>query len=102
MMAFQGQELITLVLGENVESMGLRAFGIIPTLNSVTLNARLSVIGMQAFMGDKGLKSITIPGGVTTVDENAFYNSGAGELSASRRTQGNPQRHLRQLPTHVH
>ncbi len=76
MMAFQGQELVTLVLGENVESMGLRAFGIIPTLTSVTLNSRLSVIGMQAFMGDKGLKSITIPGGVTTVDENAFYNSG--------------------------
>lgn len=75
-MAFQGQELVTLVLGENVESMGLRAFGIIPTLTSVTLNSRLSVIGMQAFMGDKGLKSITIPGGVTTVDENAFYNSG--------------------------
>lgn len=74
--AFQGQEITTIVLGDNVEKFGLRAFGIIPTLTSVKLNDKLAVIGMQAFMGDKLLKTITIPGNVTTIDENAFYNSG--------------------------
>ncbi len=47
-----------------------------PLLTTVTLSENTTIIPMDAFFGDKSLKTIVLPDGVTAIEENAFRGTG--------------------------
>ena len=72
-----GNETITSVtIGNNVTSIGERAFENCSNLTTVTFgeNSQLTSIGDNAFYDCSSLTSIIIPNSVTTIGDNAFYD----------------------------
>ncbi len=70
--AFEGcMALQTVYLNSSLASIGEMAFGYCSALRSIALNSRLTYIGEGAFCMS-GLESITIPGNVEIIDEEAF------------------------------
>lgn len=65
-----------MVLADSVESIGYWAFKDCKTLSSIELSAKLQTISECAFYNTVGLKEITIPDGVKTIENEAFMNSG--------------------------
>ena len=63
----------SIVIGENVTSVGDHAFLTCRDLTSVNLPNSLKVIGVRAFDGCSSLSVITIPDAVTTIDDYAFF-----------------------------
>ena len=60
------------VIGNNVTSIGERAFSNCSGLTSVTIPNSVTSIGYEAFSGCSGLTSVTIPNSVTSIGNNAF------------------------------
>ena len=69
-------KLKTVVIPEEVKSIGTRAFNKCGTLTSVTIPKSVTSIGDEAFSGCSGLTSVTIPDGVTSIGERVFFFSG--------------------------
>ena len=65
--------LVSLTLGDNVESIGMNAFESCKLTNGITLPSTLTTIGSYAFRNCTGLPEVTIPEGVTSVGTEAFY-----------------------------
>ncbi len=77
--AFYGCTNITSVsLPSTVTSLGNMAFNSCTSLSSIDLSAAtsLTVIPFAVFQGDSALKTVTFPGSIKTVSDNAFAGTG--------------------------
>ena len=68
----QNSKFTELILGDNIEKIGERAFSQCNTLTSVTIPNSITSIGNDAFLRCTSLTSVTIPDSVTTIGEAAF------------------------------
>ena len=64
--------LTSVVIPDNVTTIGKGAFCICSSLTSVTIPTSVTTIGPYAFAGCTSLTSITIPDSVTSIGNNAF------------------------------
>ena len=65
-------DLISVVLGDNVESIGIGAFEGCVMLASVTFPQALHLVGMRAFKGCTSLKELLFPANVIVIGREAF------------------------------
>ena len=66
------ESIETIIIGDNVTSIGDFAFSDFSGLTSVIIYGSITKIGDQAFAGCESLASITIPDSVTTIGVDAF------------------------------
>ena len=64
----------TVIIGDNVTTIGERAFAACKALQNVTLGSRVQTIEVSAFGTCWALQSITLPASVTTIGKHAFLN----------------------------
>lgn len=69
-------QIITVVVENNVMSIGNNAFYGCDSMTSITIPDSVTSIGDFAFCSCNGLTSVTIPNGVTSIGENAFEYCG--------------------------
>ncbi len=77
--AFEGSPstssaLTTILLPQNLQSIGNYSFQYCGNLTSITIPSTVTSIGSWAFYNCTGLTSITIPSTVTSIENYAFYN----------------------------
>ena len=73
--AFYDYDRITsVIIPDDVTSIGEYTFGNCDNLKSVTLSNRITIIEDYSFADCKSLRSITIPDNVITIDYSAFYS----------------------------
>ena len=68
-----GQRLGSIVLPNNISSIGEEAFRFCINLNSITISDSVTVIDSYAFYGCTSLINVTIPNSVTHIGDGAFY-----------------------------
>ncbi len=66
--------LVTVVIDDCVQSIGMSAFSSCDVLESVTVGNGVSYIGVSAFRDCPYLKTVTLGNGVSHIDSSAFYN----------------------------
>ncbi len=71
--AFSYSEISSIIIPDNVISIGNSAFESIDELSSITWGANLTEIGEFAFAWCDGLVEITIPNSVKSIGNSAFY-----------------------------
>ncbi|WP_315302861.1 leucine-rich repeat protein [Tannerella forsythia] len=64
----------TVIIGDNVTTIGEHAFAACNALQNVTLGSRVQTIEVSAFGTCQALQSITLPASVTTIGKHAFLN----------------------------
>ena len=64
----------TVIIGDNVTTIGELAFAACKALQNVTLGSRVQTIEVSAFGTCWALQSITLPASVTTIGKEAFHN----------------------------
>ena len=69
-----GDQVTTYIIGNDVTSIGQRAFYHCTSLTSVTIPNSVTSIGFEAFRGCTSLTSIEIPNGVISLAQGAFYS----------------------------
>lgn len=73
--AFYGSSNLTSVtIGNGVKTIGENAFRQISNITSLTIGNSVTSIGEDAFCGCSGLTEVTIPNSVITIGKGAFYN----------------------------
>lgn len=73
--------LTTVTMGNTVTYIGAMCFYNSQALNKVTLSNTLTTIGKNAFEGCSALKTLTLPASLTTINECAFINSGLTSIT---------------------
>lgn len=76
------EELETVKLSDNIESIGWGAFLYCPKLKNVTIPEKVTKIGIKTFKGCTSLESVTLPEGITEIGDYAF--SGCEKLKNLR------------------
>ncbi len=66
------EQIVSVLVGEGVASLGDRAFHHFPALASVSLPESLQTIGVNTFCGCTALREITVPEGVRILASKAF------------------------------
>ena len=64
----------TVIIGDNVITIGEHAFAACNALQNVTLGSRVQTIEVSAFGTCQALQSISFPASVTTIGKHAFLN----------------------------
>lgn len=64
----------TVIIGDNVTTIGEHAFAACNALQNVTLGSRVQTIEVSAFGTCQALQSISFPASVTTIGKHAFLN----------------------------
>ena len=64
----------TVIIGDNVITIGEHAFAACNALQNVTLGSRVQTIEVSAFGTCQALQSISFPASVTTIGKHAFFN----------------------------
>ena len=72
--AFRGSSVTSVIMPNNVTSIGNSAFNFCKNLTSVTFSNSLATIGASAFTQCSGLTTLTIPSSVTSINDSAFEN----------------------------
>ena len=72
--AFRGSSVTSVIMPNNVTSIGNSAFNFCKSLTSVTFSNSLATIGASAFTQCSGLTTLTIPSSVTSINDSAFEN----------------------------
>ena len=67
-----GKEIKSLIIPNNVKSIGKHAFQYCHYLTSVTIGNSVTNIGKQAFSGCTNLSFVSIGDAVTTIEDGAF------------------------------
>ena len=75
-----GSQVLEYIIGDEVQSIGYRAFSGCSGLTSITIPNSVTSIGQYAFYVCSGLPSITIPNSVTSIGDYAF--SGCSGLTS--------------------
>ena len=70
-------DITSLVIGDNVTTIGSSAFSFCDRLTTVTIGKNTAIINDFAFYNCPSLANVIIPNSVTTISEGAFYNCGA-------------------------
>ncbi len=65
--------LKTVIIGNNVTSIGQNAFSYCSSMTSLTIGNSVTIINDATFSNCSGLTSVTIPNSVTNIDNRAFY-----------------------------
>jgi len=65
--------LSSIVIGDNVKSIGTSAFKDCSALTSINIPNSVTSIGSSAFYGCKGLKSVTLSNNIAYIDDFVFY-----------------------------
>ena len=71
--AFSECGLKSVVLPENLKTLGNKAFYNCTSLESVTIPSQIDVIGQSCFEGCTSLKTVTFGDGLKTISQRAFY-----------------------------
>ena len=71
--SFQGVDFTEVIIGDNVTTIGGRAFQDCKSLTSVTIGDSVTTIGSSAFYSCNSLTSVTIPDSVTSIGSSTFY-----------------------------
>ncbi len=77
--AFYWCNLTSMVIGDNVTTIGEYAFDYCTSLTSLTIGKNMTEIGVAAFYECKALTSVKIPASVTSIGRNAFGRCSALE-----------------------
>lgn len=72
--AFNDSNIESLIIGDNVKSIGEAAFYECTFLETVTIGSGLKTIEFEAFAHCKNLKSITLGANVEKIEDYAFDN----------------------------
>ena len=70
---FYGCKFSSVNIGDDVETVGNRAFYNCSSITSVTIGNSVKTIGSNAFYWCSSITSVTIPNSVTYIGESAFY-----------------------------
>lgn len=70
---FYGCKFSSVNIGDDVETVGNRAFYNCSSITSVTIGNSVKTIGSNAFYWCSSITSVTIPNSVTCIGESAFY-----------------------------
>lgn len=79
--AFEASGIESIELHDNIKKIDIAGFRNCGALSSVRLSTSLSQLPKYSFQGTANLKSIAIPNNITSIEENAFANSGLEDLS---------------------
>lgn len=73
--AFKGnKDIVEVVIGANVKTIGASAFYNCGSLTKVTIPDGVTLIGEEAFHGCRALESVNIPAGIDTIPASCFIN----------------------------
>ena len=75
--AFASSGLTSIVIPENVTSIGMSAFDACYDLTSVTILGNVTELGSQTFLSCSSLTSVTLPDSLETIGNNAFEGCSA-------------------------
>lgn len=70
---FYGSKFSSVIIGDDVETVGNDAFYWCSSITSVTIGNSVKTIGEDAFRFCSGITSLTIPNSVTSIGSGAFY-----------------------------
>ena len=70
---FYGSKFSSVIIGDDVETIGNNAFYWCSSITSVTIGNSVKTIGEDAFRFCSGITSLTIPNSVTSIGSGAFY-----------------------------
>ncbi len=80
-----GYKFTTIVIPDNVKTIGNSAFLSCSTITSLTIGSGVETIGSSAFQSCSGITTLTIPESVTEISSSAFRScTGITELSISK------------------
>ncbi len=74
-------QITKVVVGEGVTGVGTYAFAGLTKLTTAELPETLTKLGAYAFAGDAALESVTLPEGLETVGIRAFFQSGLRSIT---------------------
>ena len=74
-------QITKVVVGEGVTGVGAYAFADLTKLTTAELPETLTKLGAYAFAGDAALESVTLPEGLETVGIRAFFQSGLRSIT---------------------
>lgn len=77
--AFLGQDIIDVVIGDNVKTIGKTSFAV-ETIETVVLGKNIENIGANAFLFNRNLKEIIFPDTIKCIGESAFGGTAIKEL----------------------
>ena len=83
-----GEEFTSVVIGEDVTSIGAYAFFAFEGIESATISASVLSIGDRAFYGCVGLSSIIFEGDVPTIGDKTFFGCSSLEYTISYISDG--------------
>ena len=79
---YDADRLMSVVIGDNITTIGESAFSTCSCITSVTLGSSVKTIGVSAFNACKALTSVTIPSGVLEIGAHSFgWCSGLKEVT---------------------
>lgn len=70
------EKFINVIMNDNIINIGDSSFSNSNNLKKLRISRKLNNIPISAFDSTSNLKSVVIPYGVTSINNNAFYNSG--------------------------
>ena len=80
---FSNTAISSITIPSNIKEIGGNAFAYCSNLTQVNLSEGLKVIGFQAFKDTTTLKHIELPDSVTTIEQEAFSDSGIETIKLS-------------------
>ena len=74
-------EITSVVVGPGITNIGRRSLADLPNLSAITLPDTLEMVGWEAFAGDTSLHSIQLPASLQTMEFGAFEGSGLTSIT---------------------
>lgn len=85
--AFSGQQLNTVVLNNNLQTIGSSAFANNTNLTNIVIPDSVTSIGASAFSGCTSLSSTTLSENLTSIPNNLFYQAGLTSIKVPEKVK---------------